>query len=165
MPIKSSLQNKYSDLVTKVGYFDPKNYSITLKSTLDNSLDHVYYNDLTLKYFTEKSEFNLNFYEKNNHIGNERFTKGNFKTNITDNTLLIIETARNLKTDFTNFNKLAIENENECIRYGLYLQRNYSDNNDLKPSTSIFFGITLLPFAENYTSGNLVPSIGGRSLF
>jgi LPS-assembly protein len=165
MPIKSSLQNKYSDLVTKVGYFDPKNYSITLKSTLDNSLDHLYYNDLTLKYFTKKSEFNLNFYEKNNHIGNERFAKGNFKTNITDNTLLTIETARNFKTDFTNFNKLAIENENECIRYGLYLQRNYSINNDLKPSTSIFFGITLLPFAENYTSGNLVPSIGGRSLF
>ncbi len=46
-------------------------------------------------------------------------------TNITDNTLFKIETDRNLKTDLTNSHKLAIENENECIRYGLYLQRNY----------------------------------------
>jgi LPS-assembly protein len=165
MPIKSSLQNKNSDLVTKVSYSDPKNYNITFKSTLDNSLDHMYYNDLTLKYFTKKSEFNLNFYEKNNHIGSERFAKGNFKTNITDNTLFKIETDRNLKTDFTNFHKLAIENENECIRYGFYLQRNYFSNNDLKPATSIFFGITLLPFGENYTSGNVLPSVGGKSLF
>ena len=165
MPIKSSLQNKNSDLVTKVSYSDPKNYNITLKSTLDNSLNHMYYNDLTLKYFSEKSIFNLNFYEKNNHIGSERFAKANFTTNITDNTLFKIETDRNLKTDFTNFHKLAIENENECIRYGLYLQRNYFSNNDLRPATSIFFGITLLPFGENYTSGNVLPSVGGKSLF
>jgi hypothetical protein len=109
--------------------------------------------------------FNLNFYEKNNHIGSERFAKANFTTNITDNTLFKIETDRNLKTDFTNFHKLAIENENECIRYGLYLQRNYFSNNDLRPATSIFFGITLLPFGENYTSGNVLPSVGGKSLF
>ncbi len=38
-------------------------------------------------------------------------------------------------------------------------------NNDLKPATSIFFGITLLPFGENYTSGNIIPSVGGKSLF
>ncbi|MFM7988394.1 MAG: LPS assembly protein LptD, partial [Candidatus Fonsibacter sp.] len=50
MPIKSSLQNKNSDLVTKVSYSDTENYNITLKSTLNNSLDHMYYNDLTLKY-------------------------------------------------------------------------------------------------------------------
>jgi LPS-assembly protein len=165
MPTKSSLQNKNSDLVTKISYSDPKNYNITLKSTLDNSLDHMYYNDLTLKYFTKKSEINFNFYEKNNHIGSERFAKSNFITNITDNTLFKIETNRNLKTDFTSSHKLAIENENECIRYGLYLQRNNSSNNDLKPATSIFFGITLLPFGENYTSGNILPSVGGKSLF
>jgi LPS-assembly protein len=165
MPVKSSLQNKNSDLVTKVSYSDPENYNVTLKSTLDNNLDHIYYNDLTLKYFTKKSEFNLNFYEKNNYIGSERFAKGNFKTNLTDNTLFKIETDRNLKTDFTNFHKLAVENENECIRYGFYLQRNYFSNNDLKPATTIFFGITLLPFGENYTSGNIIPSLGGKPLF
>ncbi len=36
---------------------------------------------------------------------------------------------------------------------------------DLKPSTSVFFGITLLPFGDNYTSGNIIPSVGGKTLF
>ena len=165
MPIKSSLQNKNSDLVSKISYNDPQNFNLVLKSTLDNTLDHMYYNDLTLKYFFKKSELNFNFYEKNNHIGNERYAKANFTTNITENTLFRIETDRNLKTDFTNFNKLAIVNENECIRYGFYFQRNYSTDKDLKPVTSVFFGVTLLPFGENYTTSNILPSIGGKTLF
>ncbi|GBL33737.1 hypothetical protein EMGBS14_04070 [Candidatus Pelagibacterales bacterium] len=52
----------------------------------------------------------------------------------------------------TNSHKLGIENENECIRYGFYFQRNYSSDKDLKPATNVFFGITLLPFGENYTT-------------
>jgi hypothetical protein len=145
MPTKSSLQNKNSDLVTKVTYLSPGNY----------------YNDLNLKTFLKQGEINLNFYEKNSHIGNERYAKADLTSYLTDNTKLIISTDRNLKTDMTNSHKLGIENENECIRYGFYFQKNYSTDKDLKPATSVFFGVTLLPFGDNYTTSNILPSIGG----
>ena len=165
MPTKSSLQNKSSDLVTKANYLSPGNFDVTIKNTLDNGFNHVYYNDLNLKTFLKQGEINFNFYEKNNHIGNERYAKANLTSYLTDNTKLTISTDRNLKTDLTNSHKLGIENENECIRYGFYFNKNYYTDNDLKPNTSIFFGITLLPFGDNLTSGNIVPSIGGRQLF
>jgi LPS-assembly protein len=161
MPTKSSLQNKNSDLVTKVNYLSPGNFDVTLKNTLDNGFNHVYYNDLNLKTFLKQGEVNFNFYEKNSHIGSERYAKANLTNYLTDNTKLIISTDRNLKTDLTNSHKLGIENENECIRYGFYFQKNYSSDRDLKPATSIFFGVTLLPFGENYTTSNILPSIGG----
>jgi LPS-assembly protein len=161
MPTKSSLQNKNSDLVTKATYLSPGNFDVTLKNTLDNGFNHVYYNDLNLKTFLKQAEINFNFYEKNSHIGNERYAKANLTSYLTDNTKLIISTDRNLKTDLTNSHKLGIENENECIRYGFYFQKNYSSDKDLKPATSVFFGITLLPFGENYTTSNILPSIGG----
>jgi LPS-assembly protein len=161
MPTKSSLQNKNSDLVTKVNYLSPGNFDVTLKNTLDNGFNHVYYNDLNLKTFLKQGEVNFNFYEKNSHIGSERYAKANLTNYLTDNTKLIISTDRNLKTDLTNSHKLGIENENECIRYGFYFQKNYSSDRDLKPATSVFFGITLLPFGENYTTSNIIPSIGG----
>jgi LPS-assembly protein len=165
MPTKSSLQNKNSDLVTKVNYLSPGNFDVTLKNTLDNGFNHVYYNDLNLKTFLKQGEVNFNFYEKNSHIGSERYAKANLTNYLTDNTKLIISTDRNLKTDLTNSHKLGIENENECIRYGFYFQKNYSSDRDLKPATSVFFGITLLPFGENYTTSNIIPSIGGKQLF
>jgi len=165
MPTKSSLQNKKSDLVTKANYLSPGNFDVTLKNTLDNGFNHVYYNDLNLKTFLKQGEINFNFYEKNKHIGNERYAKANLATYLTENTTFKIETDRNLKTDFTNSHKLGIENENECIRYGFYFQKNYSSDKDLKPATSIFFGVTLLPFGDNYTTGNIIPSIGGKQLF
>jgi LPS-assembly protein len=161
MPTKSSLQNKNSDLVTKATYLSPGNFDVTLKNTLDNGFSHVYYNDLNLKTFLKQGEINFNFYEKNSHIGNERYAKANLTSYLTDNTKLIISTDRNLKTDLTNSHKLGIENENECIRYGFYFQKNYSSDKDLKPATSVFFGVTLLPFGENYTTSNILPSIGG----
>jgi LPS-assembly protein len=161
MPTKSSLQNKNSDLVTKATYLSPGNFDVTLKNTLDNGFNHVYYNDLNLKTFLKQGEINFNFYEKNSHIGNERYAKANLTSYLTDNTKLTISTDRNLKTDLTNSHKLGIENENECIRYGFYFQKNYSSDKDLKPATSIFFGVTLLPFGDNYTTSNILPSIGG----
>ena len=153
MPTKSSLQKSNSDIVSKINYLSPKNFDVTLKSTFDNQLNHVYYNDFTFKKNFTSSEVNFNFYEKNSHIGNERYAKANVASYVTDSTKLKIESDRNLKTDLTNSHKLGIENENECIRYGFYLQKNYSSDKDLKPATSVYFGVTLLPFGENYQIG------------
>ena len=153
MPTKSSLQKANSDIVSKINYLSPNNFDITLKNTFDNQLKHVYYNDLTIKKNFSSSEVNFNFYEKNSHIGNERYAKANITSYITDGTKVRIESDRNLKTDLTNSHKLGIENENECIRYGFYLQKNYISDKDLKPATSVFFGVTLLPFGENYKIG------------
>jgi LPS-assembly protein len=163
MPTKSSLQNKNSDLVTRANYLSPGNFDITLKNTLDNNLSHAYYNDLNLKAFLKQGEINFNFYEKNSHIGQERYAKASLTNYITENTKIKIESDRNLKTDLTNSHKLGIENENECIKYGFYFQKNYSADKDLRPATSIFFGVTLLPFGDNYTTSNLLPSIGNTS--
>ncbi|MEY3962693.1 MAG: hypothetical protein RLZ08_1076 [Pseudomonadota bacterium] len=153
MPTKSSLQKTNSDIVSKLNYVSPKNFDITLKNTFDNQLNHVYYNDLTIKKNFSSAEINFNFYEKNSHIGNERYAKANLTSYVTDSTKIKIESDRNLKTDLTNSHKLGIENENECIRYGFYLQKNYSSDKDLKPATSVYFGVTLLPFGENYKIG------------
>ena len=49
MPTKSSLQNKNSDLVTKATYLSPGNFDVSLKNTIDNGFNHIYYNDLNLK--------------------------------------------------------------------------------------------------------------------
>ena len=148
MPTKSSLQNKNSDLVTKATYLNPGNFDFTMKNTLDNNLNHAYYNDVTLKKFLKQGEVNFNFYEKNSHIGSERYAKANLISFVTDSTKIKIETDRNLKTDMTNSHKLGIENENECIRYGIYFQKNFASDKDLKPATSVFFGVTLLPFGD-----------------
>ena len=148
MPTKSSLQNKNSDLITKATYLSPSNFDFTMKNTLDNSLNHAYYNDVTLKTFIKQGEVNFNFYEKNSHIGSERYAKANLSSFITDSIKIKIETDRNLKTDMTNSHKLGIENENECIRYGIYFQKNFASDKDLKPGASVFFGVTLLPFGD-----------------
>ena len=165
MPKTSSLQNKNSDIVTKANYIIPQNFDITLKNTIDNQLNSVYYSDLNIKKFFNTGEINFNYYEKNKYIGSERYAKANLISSLTDNTKLKIESDRNLKTDLTNSHKISVENENECIRYGFYFQKNYSSDKDVRPTTSVMFGVTLLPFGETYNTGNVIPSIGGKQIF
>jgi len=165
MPTSSSLQNRNSDIVTKANYMIPKNFDITLKNTIDKDLNSIYYSDLNFKKFFNTVEMNLNYYEKNNYIGGERYAKANLISSLTDTTKLKIETDRNLRTDLTNSHKLSLENENECIRYGFYFQKNYSSDKDIKPTTTLMFGVTLLPFGETYNTGNIVPSLGGKQIF
>jgi LPS-assembly protein len=153
MPTKSSLQNRSSDIVSKINYLSPKNFDISLKSTFDNQFNHIYYNDLFIKKEIISGNINLNFYEKNSHVGNEKYAKANLTSYLTDSVKLKLESDRNLKTDTTNAHKLGIENENECIKYGFFIQKKYSSDKDLKPATSIFFGVTLLPFGENLKIG------------
>jgi LPS-assembly protein len=112
MPIKSSLQNKSSDFVTKINYLSPGNFEILLKNTLDRQLNHAYYNDLNVKTFINQGEINFNLYEKNNYLGNERYANANLITYLSENTKIKNETYRNLRTDLTNSHKLGIENEN-----------------------------------------------------
>jgi LPS-assembly protein len=163
MPTSSSLQNKTSDIVTKVNYLAPKNFDVTLKNTIDKQLNSVYYSDLNIKKFINNSgEVNLNYYEKNKYIGSERYAKANLISNLSDSTKLKLENKRNLNTNITNYHKLSVEDENECIRYGFYFQRNYSSDKDLKPSTSVMFGVTLLPFGESTNTGNIIPALSGR---
>jgi LPS-assembly protein len=165
MPTSSSLQNKTSDFVTKANYSVPSNFDITLKNTINNQLSSVYYSDLNIKKFFNAGTVDINYYEKNHYLGSERYAKASLISNITNNTKLKIETDRNLKTDLSNSHKASIENENECIRYGFYFQRNYSSDKDLRPVTSFIFGITLLPFGETYNTGNIIPSVGGKQVF
>ena len=165
MPTSTSLQNKTSDFVTKANYSVPSNFDITLKNTINNQLSSVYYSDLNIKKFFNAGTVDINYYEKNHYLGSERYAKASLISNITNNTKLKIETDRNLKTDLSNSHKASIENENECIRYGFYFQRNYSSDKDLRPVTSFIFGITLLPFGETYNTGNIIPSVGGKQVF
>ena len=153
MPTKSSLQNRSSDIVSKINYLSPKNFDISLKSTFNNQFNHIYYNDLSIKKEIASGNINFNFYEKNSHVGNEKYAKANLTSYLTDSVKLKLESDRNLKTDTTNAHKLGIESENECIRYGFFIQKTYSSDKDLKPATSIFFGVTLLPFGENLKIG------------
>jgi LPS-assembly protein len=143
----------------------PTNFDITLKNTIDNQFNSIYYSDLNIKKFFNSGEVNFNYYEKNNYIGHERYAKANLVSNLTEATKLKIETDKNLKTDLINSHKLSVENENECIRYGFYFQKNYSSDKDIKPTTTVMFGITLLPFGETYNSGNIIPSFGGKQIF
>ena len=172
MPTKSSLNNKSSDLAGFINYnifgkkinhnvgkpekinflkfFDKNNLGINYNFNLENDLSQINRNDFKLTGTYNKFYSSLSFEEKNNHVGGDRNAIFNFKALLSDNYYFSYEGKKNLKTDSSEYHKLAINFENDCLLASLTLSRDFYYQKDVTASKTLIFGILLKPFSDNF---------------
>jgi len=149
LPTSSSLNKKVSDVVSGISISEKKNFDINLKNSTNNSFTNFYSTDINLKKIFYKNDISLNYNVKNSHIGNEKNIKGSINLIPYNNLKFNLNSERDLDNEKFKKNSLSLSYENECIRYSLSLNKNYSIDKDLKRNTEIFFAITLLPIGVN----------------
>ena len=96
-----------------------------------------YLNNLTTK-FSYLNENNSIL--KNSYLQNET----NFKIN--ENNSLIFKTRENKEKSFTEFYNLIYQYQNDCLIAGIEYNKEYYNDQDLKPSENLFFKISIIPF-------------------
>ncbi len=146
LPGSTNLGNKVSDFVGLLEYkpnqslkFD---YDFSLKNNLiDKNYElygfEFYLNNLTTK-FSYLNDNNSNL--KNSYLQNET----NFKFN--ENNSLIFKTRENKEKSFTEFYNLIYQYQNDCLIAGIEYNKEYYNDQDLKPSENLFFKISIIPF-------------------
>ena len=172
MPTKSSLNNKSSDYAgfinhnlygkkiihnvknpEKLSYldnFDKNNLGVSYNFNIENDLGQINRNDFKVFGTYNKFYSSLNFEEKNNHVGNGRNAILNLKSLIADNYYFSYDGKRNLKTDSSEYHKLAINFENDCLITSLTLSRNFYYDKDVTSSKTLIFGVLIKPFSDNF---------------
>ena len=172
MPTKSSLNNKSSDFAGFISYdifgeeinhnvekpekinflkfFDKNNLGVNYNFNLENDLSQINRNDFKLVGTYNKFYSSLSFEEKNNHVGNDRNAILNFKALLSDNYYFSYEGKKNLKTDSSEYHKLAINFENDCLLTSLTLSRDFYYQKDVTASKTLIFGILIKPFSDNF---------------
>lgn len=161
MPNDSSLQKNLSNIVTSYTYTYPKNFQIKLDNSFHSNPTNglTYYDYEFKKYFNNgDSQVKVNYYEKDYDITPTRYAGISYIQNFTDNTKLTLKGDRNLITDRPNSYSTTLSYENECIRYGVWFEKDYSTNVDTQPRLMLMFGVTILPFGDAYQSPNLAPA-------
>ena len=149
IPSKSSLDQKMSDLVGKINYNFSEIGKIDYKFSLDNNLNDLNYNEVSTKLNFGKIEFNLDYLEQQNHIGNEHYASSGVTLNINDSNKLGFNTKKNFKTDSTELYNLSYQYAIDCLTAGLVYRREfYQDVDDLEPKDSLMFTITFVPFTS-----------------
>ena len=172
MPTKSSLNNKTSDFAgfinhnfygeeithnvknqEKLSYlsnFRNNNLGVNYNFNIENDLGQINRNDFKLFGTYNKMYSSLNFEEKNNHVGNGRSAILNFKSLISDNYYFSYEGKKNLKTNSSEYHKLALNFENDCLITSLTLSRDFYYQKDVTASKTLIFGILIKPFSDNF---------------
>ncbi len=149
MPSKSSLDQKMSDVVGQINYNFSEIGKIDYKFSLDHNLNDLNYNEVSTELNFGKVQFNLDYLEQQNHIGNEHYASSGVTLNFNDNNKLSFSTKKNFKTESTELYDLSYQYGIDCLTAGLVYRREfYQDVDDLEPKNTLMFTITFVPFAS-----------------
>ena len=150
MPSKSTLNEKFSDLVGQTSYSLNENIKITNNFLLDQNLSDINKNEIELGFNYPKTNFNISFLEEAKHIGNTKYVKSKAEYNF-KNGLISFDTKRNLLTSSAEFYDLSYEYINGCLKAGIAFRREFYRDKDLQPEDSLFFKITFSPLGTLQT--------------
>jgi len=157
MPSKSSLDQKMSDVVGVINYNFSEIGKIDYQFALDHNLNDLNYNDVSTELNFGKVQFNLDYLEQQNHVGNEHYASSGITLNLNEHNKLGFSTKKNFKTDSTELYNLSYQYGIDCLTAGVVYRREFYDDVDaLDKRDSLMFNITFVPFGK-VKSPNIQP--------
>ena len=149
IPSKSSLDQKTSDIVGSINYNFSEIGNIDYKFSIDENLNDFNYSNFSTVLNFGKVQFNLDYLEQQNHIGEEHYASSGLTLNFSENSKLGFSTKKNFKTDSTELYDLSYQYGIDCLTAGiLYRREFYQDIDDLEPKDTLMFTITFVPFGS-----------------
>ena len=148
IPSKSSLDQRMSDIVGKINYNFSEIGEIDYKFSVDNNINDINYSEISSILNFGKVQFNLDYLEEQNHIGNEHYVSPGITLNFNDQNKLSLSTKKNFKTDSTEFYDLSYQYEVDCLRAGVVYRREFYQDSDLEPNNTLMFTLTFIPFGN-----------------
>ena len=157
LPRKSSLDQKMSDIVGELNYNFSKIGKIGYKFSIDHNINDLNYNEISSNFNFGKVNFNLDYLEEQNHVGDEHYVNAGISLNLNDNNKLSVESKKNFKTDSTELYNVSYQYINDCLAAGLVFRREFYEDNDIEQKDSLIFQITFTPFGGVKTPSIINP--------
>ena len=144
---KSSLDQKMSDVVGEINYNFSEIGKIDYKFSLDHNFNDLNYNEVSTDLNFGMVQFNLNYLEQQNHVGNEHYVSSGVSLNFNNQNKLSFSTKKNFKTESTELYNLSYQYAIDCLTAGLVYRREFYQDSDLEQNNTLMFTLTFVPFA------------------
>ena len=154
LPIKSTLGQKSSNIFGNLTYKPNENLKFDYNFSLDNSLDRSNYDLFKAEISVNNFINTFEYMEENEDIGNEGYWINTATLKFDKKNSLSFSKRRNFKTGINEFYNLIYQYENDCLTAAIEYNKDYYDDNDVKPTEEIFFSLTIVPFTKT-SSPNL----------
>ena len=112
----------------------------------DHNFNDVNYHEISSDFTFGKIDFNLDYLEERNHVGNENYINTGITLNLSNSTSFRFKTKKNFRTESTEFYNFSYQYQNDCLAAGLTFNRTFYDDRDIESGDTLMFKISLIPF-------------------
>ena len=148
LPQNSTIGEKTSDIVGNAKYKPNKYFNIDYNFSIDSSLDTSNYDSIKTNFSLNNFVTTFEFLQEQNIIGSKSYIKNETSYSFDGSNSLSFSTRKNKETNLTEFYNLIYEYKNDCLAAAIEYNKEYYNDNDLKPEEQLLFTITIMPFGK-----------------
>tara|TARA_Y100000816_G_scaffold260351_1_gene216553 strand:+ start:3874 stop:6267 length:2394 start_codon:yes stop_codon:yes gene_type:complete len=149
--IGQKTSNFFSELMYSPNDFIIANY----KNSLKNNLTDISYENLNLEFSINNFVTTFDYLNENDTKDKNSYLKSTARYKMNDTNSILFSTRRNKKTDLTEYYNLIYQYKNDCLAASIEYNKDYYNDDDIKPEESIYFKLTIIPIGET-NSPNLI---------
>ena len=146
LPLNSNLGDKMSDFVGNFDYKPNKNLKFEYDFSLKNNLVDLNYELYGFEFYLKNLTTKFEYQNENNSNLKTSYLYNETLINLNDKNTLIFETRENKEKSFTEFYNLIYQYKIDCLTAALEYNKEYYNDQDLKPSENLFFKLSIMPF-------------------
>ena len=146
LPLNSNLGDKMSDFVGNFEYKPNKNLKLDYDFSLKNNLSDVNYELYGFEFYLKNFTTKLEYQNENNSSIKTSYLKNETRLNINEKNSLVFETRENKEKSFTEFYNLIYQYKIDCLTAAIEYNKDYYNDQDLKPSENLFLKLSIIPF-------------------
>ncbi|WP_440922519.1 hypothetical protein [Candidatus Pelagibacter sp.] len=146
LPLNSNLGDKVSDFVGMFEYKPNKNLKFDYDFSYKNNLNDLNYELYGFEFYLKNLTTKFEYQNENNSSLKTSYLKNETRFNFNKKNSLIFETRENKEKSFTEFYNLIYQYEIDCLTAAIEYNKEYYNDQDLKPSENLFFKLSIIPF-------------------
>jgi len=148
LPTKSTIGEKTSNIMGNAKFKPNDIFNIDYKFSLDNNLDTSNYDSIKSTLSVNNFVTSFDFLQEQNVIGNESYIGNTTSYKFDESNSLTFSTRKNKKTDLTEFYNLMYSYKNDCLTAAIEYNKEYYNDQDLRPEEQLLFTLTIVPFGR-----------------
>ena len=146
LPSHTNLGDKVSDFVGLFEYSSKDNFKLDYNFSLKDNLVEKNYELIGFEFYLKNLTSTFEYRNENNSNSKDSYLQNETKFNFDNNNSLIFKTRENKEKSFTEFYNIIYQYQNDCLTAGIEYNKEFYNDQDLKPSENLFFKISILPF-------------------
>ncbi len=146
LPVNSNLGDKVSDFVGILEYKPNDNFKFDYDFSIKNNMTDKNYELYGFEFYLKNFTTNFEYLNENNSNLKTSYLKNETRFDFNNQNSLIFETRENKEKSFTEFYNLIYQYQIDCLTASVEYNKEYYNDQDLKPSENLFLKLSIMPF-------------------